>query len=424
MSFARTFVLGSSVAFQRTQADQASTGLRVDQVSYETISSAISNWGNGDPTYAARLFDLILVHPYVSGVREQLEAAVLQLPLEITAADDSPESQAIADELATEWEASGAHRENLIRSCFDGVCRGGGLTELLWKLADGQYRWDGVKAVPQSRVRFDRNTGAIAFALRPSDLYGIPASAFPLGTFVAVTPDEERLDFSKRGLDRKVISDWYALVNSSGWWSQDLENYGIPMLIGEYSDPGQEAALRKAFQTMGANPRLLKPKGAVIQIEERTVQNSSPFGIFQDKRERFISIAYLGSTQTVQVKVDEASAKSVGIHSEVRNEKVEAIARLTREAIERDFFRAWVVLRHGIENLHRTPRLSVPKRKEAAGQVLDELQKAKNIGLPVEAKWAYDRLGWPMPKGVPEILFGAQADPEPAQVPAPLKAVA
>lgn len=439
------FVFGVTAAVSKVIGDAAYGTLKAAHVTPEMIDGALTTWQGGNCSQIGDIFDLMLSHPFISGVRGQLRSAVSAIVAssEIQAADESPEAELIADEWRAVWAAldtpivvvtdegtkTTSTRGMFIEGLFDHWARGGGLTEPVWRLNGKRWELAGFREAAQSRIRWTRDTREIAYAPTPHALQGIPASAYPFGTWVAITPSENITDFAKRGLDRSVLTDWFATLNSSGWWSQDLENYGSPILWGKAkADTPAFTSLTKAFSEMGANARLITDPAAEITPIQKSVNVVSPHGKFEESRERRISIAYLGASQTVQIEANAGSIQSATVHQEVRNEKAQEIATYLRAQIQAQLCAAWVALNHGIEKLHLTPKHVGRKQLEDAMAVLAELKEAKAIGIPVVTQEVYDRLGWTRPEGVPDTLFlptqQTQADPVPEQAPAPLKKAA
>jgi len=436
---AKTSIGDGAPAYTRVYLDGSLSQLKAQAVTPEVIDAALTALTGGNASDIGDVYDLVVAHPVVAAPRSQLKAGVRELPLELSPADDSSEAERIFDRVSARWNAlesptsvafggvprPGATKAALIDGLTDHCCRGGGLTEPLWVRDASEWTWAGFQTIPQRRLRWDRDTGEIGFAFDAWDYRGVPLSAFPFGTFIPVVVDAGVTDFAKRGMDRRILTDWYGLLNSSGWWAQDLENYGSPILHGK-AKKGSEAfsSLSTAFQRMGALARIITDPAAEITPINRSVVPVSPHGKYEDSRERRIAANYLTSSQSVQIEEGTGSLASASVQAEAAQVQIRDVGSIVREAIQTYALGAFVALNFGADKVHLTPRLGVARQREDRARVLDELAKAKALGLALDTQEVYARLGWTMPASMPAIIFGPSAEPAAAPLEPGLKAVA
>lgn len=405
----RRFLFGRDRAFKRNGSDSA-LSLAMVNVSLSSIQAALYQAWIGYMSPLGDIYDLMLAsNPIVRGIVRQLKAGVKRVPLQTVPISDDAMAVTIADDVRKQFTNPECPIENCIDAIIECELRGGGLIEVLWKLgADGVWRWTDFVLVPQQRVRFDGSTGEVGFAETVFAMGGRPVSAYPRGTFIAITPDENVPDFSKRGTYRVILSDWFAMQSAAAWWHQDLEFIGSPIVVATYDTNEDMDLLNSAFEEMGSSGRLALRKGATFDLKERQSARGNfghPHHEFETTRTGRIAIALLGATQTVTVDPAAGSQQSAGVMSGVREDVLTSHWQTILSALRRDLAQVFVALNYGVENVNLTPSLVVDLDTAVdASTLLTAFAQAVALGIPVGKSFARKALKWPEPSKDEETL--------------------
>jgi phage gp29-like protein len=264
-------------------------------------------------------------------------------------------------------------------------------------------------------VRFDRFTGEICFAETAFRFIGQPVSSFLPGTFIAVTPERAVPDFSKRGTMRSVLTDWFALQNVAGWWQDDIERLGSPIVAATYDNDADRETVNAAIKTMGAQGGIAYRKGGDVKLVERSARTGpkgSAHNEFETTRVQRMSIAFLGAAQTITIDANTGSQQSSDNMAEVADDVVADYWEHFFADVRRDLVQIYVGLNYGLENVDLTPLLAVDLKKAAdAGVTIDAYTKGAAIGLPVEKDAAYKTLKWARPAKGADVVGVTAADP-------------
>jgi hypothetical protein len=428
---ARAFVsrvLGQFRAYLPNFSDR-SNRITQDQVSVERIESALNHAWIGFMPAWAEINDLMGVNPIVRGLKKHLKSGVKRylsrlqvMPPPNVDPSRAALAQEIADDVRNAIENNAdAPFTTLLDSHIECELRGGGLIEPSWKCVPagkpnaGKWYWTGFELVTQHRVRFDRFTGEICFAETAFQFTGQPVSSFLPGTFIAVTPERAVPDFSKRGTMRSVLTDWFAMQNCAGWWQDDIERLGSPIVAATYDSDADRETMNKAIKEMGANGGLSYRKGGDVKLVEkssRTGPKGSAHNEFETTRVQRMSIAFLGAAQTIQIDANTGSQESSGNMAEVADDVCADYWEHFFGDVRRDLVQVVVGLNYGLENVDLTPILGVDLEEAAeASTTLDAYTKGGAIGVPVGEDFARKKLKWPKPGPGEKPLGVPAADP-------------
>jgi len=402
-----TRILGQARAYVSNFTDRQRR-IKQEDISVDTIDTALYQAWLGYLAPRAELHDLMFTHPIIKGLKKQLKAGVkdaaskLQFnPPANVAAGRAELAQKIVDDVRREIENNAdAPFAGLVGDHIECELRGGGLIEVLWKLAaDGRWSWKGFELVPEQRMRFDRYTSEPCFAESAFQFVGEPVSSFPRGTFIVVQPEKEVPDFSKRGTCRAILTDWFAMQNCAGWWQADLEFVGSPIVAAMYETEADRETMIRALSDMGASGRIAFRKGGDVKLIERAARTGpkgSSHNEFETTRVQRMSIAFLGAAQTVTIDQNTGSQSSSDNMAEVADEVVAAHWETFLTDVRRDLIQVFVELNYGLENADLTPIMSVDLEEPAdANATLDAYTKADAIGLQVGEDMARKALKWP-----------------------------
>jgi hypothetical protein len=404
-----------------------------DQVSVYRIEAALNQAWIGFLAAWAEINDLMLVNPIIRGLRKHLKAGVKSYlnRLQVTPPTNiDPSRAALAEEISNDVRNAiennaDAPFTTLLDSHVECELRGGGLIEPTWKCFPagtpnaGKWHWTGFRLIPQHYTRFDRFSGEIGLAASAFQYLGQPVSSFLPGTFIAVTPESAIPDFSKRGTYRSVLTDWFAMQNVTGWWQDDIERLGSPIVAATYDNDADRETVNAAIKEMGAQGGIAYRKGGDVKLVERSAR-TGPMGSahneFETTRVQRMSIAFLGAAQTIKIDANTGSQQSSDNMAEVADDVVADHWEHFFADVRRDLIQVYVGLNYGLENVDLTPIFGVDFEEAAeAGTTLDAYTKGGAIGVPVGEGFARKKLKWPAPGPGEKPLGVPVADPAVAE---------
>lgn len=384
-----------------------------------SIQSALTSAANGDLRNIAAVYDLMpATDSHIRGVRRQLLAGVTSLPAEVVPVDDSPEAQKAADLCRGSVDRPDAGMRDAITGIVEGDLRGAALVEIIWNEAGSvPRRWVGFRLVPQQRLRYDRDTGALRVAVDPNDPVGQPITDFP-DKFLVVSVDRDVPDFSLRGVYRSILAEWFGRLLVSQWETQSIERFGMPVPVGKYAREDDRAVLESAFASFGSAGSLVVSDGTSVEFVSTSVPTSGSLihETFLEKSAQRISVAMLGSQQTATVGTDQGSKASAQVHQLVRRDVLFGLWQLISETIRRDLFVPLVRLNLGDAYVRYTPQY-VPQFDDAVDMAATAgalLTITRDLGLSVGEAYARELLSVPAPadgEAVLEPAPVAAADP-------------
>ena len=388
----------------------------VPTVTGQRIQSALTFASNGDLRELGSVYDLIpATDSHIRGVRRQLIAGITAIPAEIIPTDDSAEAQKAADLCRAAVDAPDSSMRDAITGIVEGDLRGVSLTEILWnELGSEPRRWTGFRIVPQQRVRYDVDTGAVRVALTADDMTGQPVAALP-GKFLVTVTDRDVPDFALRGVYRSILGEWFGRLNVSGWEMQCIERHGMPIPIGKYAREEDRQVLEGAFASFGSAGSLVVSEGTSVEMQTTAVSTTGSLvhETYLEKSAQRISVAFLGSQQTATVGTDQGSKASAGVSQLVRRDVIFAVWQLVSEVIRRDLFTPLVRMNLGEQYVRFTPQY-VPQFDDSVDMATTAaalLTITRELGLSVGESYARELLSVPAPADGESILAPAPAVP-------------
>lgn len=380
------------------------------------ITSALSQADNGDLRQIAAVYDLIpATDSHVRGVRRQLIAGVQSLPAEVIPVDETPEALRVADAVRAAVDSPDSAIRDAIGGIVEGDLRGVSLVEIMWNdPAAVERRWVGFRVVPQQRLRYDLDTGAIRVALDPNDAKGVPLSEFP-GKFLVTVVDKDVPTFSLRGVYRSILGDWFGRLNVGQWEQQAIERFGMPVPVGKYGREQDRQVLESAFAEFGSAGSLVVSEGTSVEFASTAVPTSGALvhETYLEKSAQRISVALLGSQQTATVGTDQGSKASAAVHEMVRRDVLYGLWQLISDVIRRDLFVPFVRMNLGEAYVKYTPQY-VPQFDDAVDMATTAaalLTITRDLGLTVGEGYARELLSVPAPANGEAVLAPAPAAP-------------
>lgn len=398
---ARTEAAEAPRQYRSKETDRYSI-YNIRDVTIDAVASAYTQASQGYLAPLADVEDLALTHPILRGIFEQRVAGLSQVPREIVAGGASPTAVRMAEELSADIETGRAAFREFEKAYTRARLRGGGLVELVWRFEAGRWHISEFVAVPRQRVRFDRESGEVAFADNRWSWQARGVSSYAPGTWVVVAPDAAVPDFSKRGELRACLNDWYGLIEVSGYYLQYIERCGVPLIDFATDDPKEREAEREIIENFGASGGIVhKFTNSTVKFQDGARTSGTSGSVhreFEDSRRRIWSIALLGADQTVAVSNGDGSQQSAGVHSEVRLDKVQDDAQALMADFDCYVAVQWAVRNYGPSAAAEAPHLVYQFLGEIdEANVIANIKAAEEIGVDVAEDDAYARLRWQKP---------------------------
>lgn len=382
------------------------------------ITSALTAADNGDLRLIGAVYDLIpATDSHIRGVRRQLVAGVQSLPAEVIPVDETPEALRVAEYVRKAVDSPDAGIRDAIGGIVEGDLRGASLVEIIWNdSAAPVRRWVGFRTVPQQRLRYDAETGALRVALDPNDGKGLPLTDFP-GKFLVTVVDRDVPTFSLRGVFRSILGDWFGRLNVGQWEQQAIERFGMPVPVGKYNREQDREVLEGAFAAFGSAGSLVVSEGTSVEFTSTAIPTSGALvhETYLEKSAQRISVALLGSQQTATVGTDQGSKASAAVHALVRRDVLYGLWQLISEVIRRDLFVPFVRMNLGESYVKYVPQY-VPQFDDAVDMATTAgalLTITRDLGLTVGEGYARELLSVPAPAEGEAILAPAPAAPAP-----------
>ncbi len=346
------------------------------------------------------------------GKRKQ---AVLALDWEIIPYSNSRADKKAAQLVADAMEFEGL--EEVLLDILDAIGKGFSVTEIIWKIVNGQVGIDRLKWVHPKRITFGELPWGHPDQFRLlTDEEPVRGIELPDNKFIIHRYKARSGHPSRAGIIR--VCAWMYLFKNYSLkdWVTFAEVYGMPLRLGKYDASTSEEDKEKLIQAviqLGTDAAGIISKSTEIEFVQ-AMKNAGD-NIYETLAEfcnREMSKAILGQTLTADVG-DRGSYAAGKVHNEVRQDLTRADAKALAETLRRDLFRPLVRF-----NLGDGPNLpwmkfdlSEPEDLEKSANVYSIL--IRDVGLPVSKKHVYEKFGIPEPEPGEELLVPAMASPVP-----------
>jgi hypothetical protein len=391
----------TSQRIYRPTAQDRNPVFSVQDISIDAIKQAQRQATQGYLSPLADIEELALTHPVLGGIFEQRVSGLSQVPRDVVAGGDSPRAARMAEEFKADITQGAAAFREFEREYMRARLRGGALIEPVWSFTNGRWHVSEFVVVPRQFVRFDADTGEMAYASGRYAFRGTPVSAYPPGTWIVCQPDRSILDFAKRGELRRCLNDWYGAIENDGQRRQYNERFGVPF-VDFASDNAQERELAQSMmENFGSTGGLVhRLTGSALKFSDGarlTGGGSLHHEVAVDCRSNW-SIALLGAEQTVAVSNGDGSQQSASMHADIRLDKIQGDAQDFMADVDRYVAVQWAIRNYGPAAAAEAPHLVyqfLDEIDEAA--VIANIEAAETIGVEVGEDDAYARLRWQKP---------------------------
>lgn len=404
--------------YRPTAQDRAPV-FSVQDVTIDAIKAAQRQATQGYLSPLADIEELALTHPVLGGIFEQRVSGLSQVPRDVVAGGDSPLAARMAEEFKDDLTKGAAAFREFEREYMRARLRGGSLLEPVWTFSGGRWHVTEFVAVARQFVRFDADTGEMAYAGGRYAWKGTPVSEYAPGTWIVVNPDKAILDYAKRGELRRCLNDWFGAIENDGQRRQYNERFGVPF-VDIASDNAQEREEAKGMMAdFGSTGGLVhRFTGSAVKFSDgarATGGGSLHHEVSVDCRSNW-SIALLGAEQTVAVSNGDGSQQSAAMHADIRLDKIQGDAQDFSADVDRYVAVQWAVLNYGPNAAAEAPHLVYQFMSEIdEAAAIANMKAGEEIGLEIGEDDAYARLRWQKPAPGTRTLrqVREEAAPEP-----------
>jgi len=340
--------------------------------------------------------------------------AVARLPIEVEAADDSPEAQKDKALIET-W----LNRDMLKLELFDmldAVGKGVSTTEMVWDMKPDLWQPSRLMWRDPRFFEFDRVNGTDLLLRGGESGVGEP-SALPAGKFIThYHPSKSGLPI-RSGLAR--IAAWGYMFKNFAIkdWVTFLESFGHPLRIGKYGPNESEEnknILHRALLDLGSDAAAAFPETMSIEFIDRKA-GTAPNDLWRSKAEYIddqLSKAVLGQTNTTDAKSGGLGSGQAQVHDGVRGDIEDFDAMMLAGTLNRDFVVPFVMFNHGPRKAYPKIRIGRPDEVDVAVEI-ESAGKLASMGVQIDGEEMRERAGLPAAKSPETALRPKQAAQSP-----------
>jgi len=330
------------------------------------------------------------------------KSGVSSLKWELIPASERPEA-AEAAALCRQVLAGLPGLKQAIFDLMDAVPKGLSVLEIQWRTGATRWRPAGLLWRPQRWFRLAEDGETLL--LRRSDGTGEPLN--PLNFIVHRV--KARSGFAARtSLLRSCVRAF--IVRHLSWkdWMSFAEVYGMPPRIGRLRegvpwDSAEARQLWEAVRALGMDAAAVVREGNEIQVlEPRGTGEGQVFERIIERAGREMTLAILG--QTLTSGGERGGSYALGrVHHLVRRDLLESDALALEETLTRQLLAPVVRLNLG-------PSAPVPRwhfvieEPEDLARLAGTVETLSRAGLPIPARWVYERFGIPEPADGEPVL--------------------
>ncbi len=350
---------------------------------------------------------------------------LLGLPRRVIAASTTPAAREAAS-LVEQVLASFPRIDDFLRALLDGIAKGFAVVEIEWTYdASGRLVISDWMAHPQEWFAFS-STGKLLLLSPPFESAGQPTDSPPPITAPGrhaniprrhLTPPERKFIVLRFGADcrnpwgRGLLWHAYWLYwfkkNCLKFWAIYNEKYGSPTAIATYS-PGtpeeEREKLRDILSALQTDTGVVLPESIELRLLETAKGGEGrSYREFLDWCNDEISKIALGATLTSGEGRRSGSLALGSIHELVRQDYIEADARLLEETINGTLVRWLCELNFGASD--NAPRLMLETESpEDLNRRIEVDRALLGLGVPLPLGYFHQRYGRPAPTAEEDTL--------------------
>jgi len=316
------------------------------------------------------------------------------------------------------WNEKGA--PGLIESLAYGYFAGHQVVEMRWIRDENGVRPRAVKVVPprfygypmeshddeEDRLMFNREGG----------YYSNAYEDFPQHHFLLAINGGHPGHPSVAAPLRALTGYWLAATFGLKWLLQFSQLYGVPFRWATYSDDSSKGKVCQMLADIGSAGWGAFPAGTKVEFLDASKSASAlPQKDLIEMADTQCDTFILG--QTLTTDVGDSGSRALGdVHQDVRSSVMHGVADFVADVLNEQYLPSLIELNYGDRSEVPTIKAMFEKPKNEKGMAERDLILFRDMGLPVESSWLYERHGVPIPDSDSNDLFrtgsdGAQGDP-------------
>lgn len=336
------------------------------------------------------------------------KAGVTSKPWDVLSTSDDSRDKEIAEFVKD--NLLGVNLERDLKQMMDAPFRGFRVHEAIWEERNGKWWIVNLKSKAQRRFNFGAD-GQLQLITKDSYL----GEAVPPCKFVVT--QHEASDDNPYGVRvfSKMYWPWVFKKAGFKFWAIFVEKFGMPLLLGRYRQGAGQDEIDKiveALANMVQDAVGAVPQGtAVDTLEAGKGGKEGTHQGFLTYCDNAISKSALGQTLTTQIG-STGSYAAAGVHYTVKQEIVEADAKMIMAAVNDQLVRWLVDFNYGPQERYPTFTISY-EPEEVKKDLAERDEKLVNIGVPIGVNYFYGRYNIPTPDKDEQLVSPKTAAPAP-----------
>lgn len=314
----------------------------------------------------------------------------------------TPQEEKLRDEVDELFYQLG-NLEDLVMDCMDAVGHGFAALEIEWAFNEKLWYPKAFIHRPQAWFKWDKHDNLLLKT--PQNTEGEPLR--PYG-WVVHTHKSRSTQAARNNLFRTLAWLYMFKHYSIHDFAEFLELYGMPIRIGKYgagATPNEKQTLKRALAEIGHNAAGIMPESMSIELHNAAnaggAAGNNPFLQMVDWCEKSIARLILGQTLTSGADGKSSTNALGNVHNEVRRDLLVSDVKQLGQTFTQQIILPFLQINFAGVDPNRIPSFEFDTKEPADLALFAEsLPKLVDIGLPIPAEWARDKLG------IPEVQEG------------------
>lgn len=223
---------------------------------------------------------------------------------------------------------------------------------------------------------------------------------------------------------RALTGYWLAATFGLKWLLQFSQLYGVPFRWATYSDDSAKTKVCNMLENIGSAGWGAFPEGTKLDFVDASKSASAlPQKDLIEMADLQCDTFILG--QTLTTSVGASGSRALGdVHADVKTEMIEGIIDFVSDIINEQLVPSMLVLNYGNKDEMPTIKANLDRPKDEKGMAERDRLLFKDMGMPVERTWLYERHGVPIPDDDEADIFmpasnGGQGEPDTGKIVVP-----
>lgn len=391
--------------YQRRMMEKAFAAAFDDAVAYQTYFQWITN---PDPTlnYTAdgarkgmQLFREMTMDPHITAVMQQRLSPVINCGYTVDPASDAEIDVRAADFIKAKIDD---HYDQLSRFVLNALGHGFSVAEIMWSKNGSEIHH--VEERQQHRFRFDKD--GLPYLLRNLTT----PDPLPDRKFVIATWDQVDDNRYGQGVLSKCFWSWWYKKHGVFFWSNYVEKYLAPAIIGQYppnADQALKDALQEAVEAIQQDFGGIIPQNSAIQVLNLAASGrAASHKEFVEYQNGEISKAWLSSTLSVS-ESEYGTRAQAEVHADTSSNLIPDTAKFLQRVLNQTIV-PWLV--DWNFSVSAYPKLLVQYQDDTLDK--DGVDKlialSKDGGIELKTEEVYEKIGMTAPQDGDEVMAGGK----------------